>query len=444
MSPHPSVAVLCGLLLAAPAFAQAPDHPTETQEPAAPAPNPGPAADRPIDPETSVRLPREASGSAWQPDSTPIYGLHYRARAWRLMLHFNAFGTYDAQTTPRGGHRFFSTHWLMVMAQRRMQGGDFAARVMLTAEPLTVGPCGYPLLLQSGETYRNQPLVDAQHPHSLFMELALSYKHLVSDDVGVAFYVAPAGEPALGPPSFPQRITGLFDPAAPLGHHRQDSTHVSFGVFTGGVYSKLWKLEASWFNGREPGENRWGLQFASLDSLSARLSVNPTADLSAQVSYGYLRSPQALQPGAVHRVTASVMHNRPLGGGGNWATTLVWGRNAREQGATDSFLLESALELGEQHVLFGRAEYLLKGAEELAQQPDTPVVAYPLAHLTLGYLFQLQPAGQLRVGLGVRGTVNVVSDELVPVYRGRFPLGGMVFLRLGLAEAPVKMGGHAR
>ena len=46
---------------------------------------------------------------------------------------------------------------------------------MLSLDPL-MGPAGYPLLLQTGETANGvTPLIDRQHPHDLFMELAGVY-----------------------------------------------------------------------------------------------------------------------------------------------------------------------------------------------------------------------------------------------------------------------------
>jgi len=45
---------------------------------------------------------------------------------------------------------------------------------------VTVTSHGYPLLLQSGETYRGQPLVDRQHPHDFWMELAVMYERALA------------------------------------------------------------------------------------------------------------------------------------------------------------------------------------------------------------------------------------------------------------------------
>src|SRR4029077_5480244 len=128
------------------------------------------------------------------------------------------------------------------------------------------------------------------------------------------------------------RESASEDPAAPLGHHLQDSTHTSFGVVTTGLIfdfskrtsSKLeqigsLKLEGSAFNGREPNEERWSIQLAALDSWSFRVSPAPTRNWTAQYSYGHLVHPEALEPGNQTRQTASLEYNRPLAQG-NWAT----------------------------------------------------------------------------------------------------------------------------
>ena len=53
------------------------------------------------------------------------------------------------------------------------------------------------------------------------------------------------GEPALGPPVFMHRLSAMDDPDAPLGHHYQDATHITFGVATLGFRLSNVKLEGS-------------------------------------------------------------------------------------------------------------------------------------------------------------------------------------------------------
>jgi hypothetical protein len=44
-------------------------------------------------------------------------------------------------------------------------------RSMLSLETLTIGK-KYPELFQTGETIGGRPIIDAQHPHDFFMEVA--------------------------------------------------------------------------------------------------------------------------------------------------------------------------------------------------------------------------------------------------------------------------------
>ncbi|HXS68507.1 MAG TPA: hypothetical protein VN761_06660, partial [Candidatus Polarisedimenticolia bacterium] len=119
---------------------------------------------------------REASGTSWQPEATPMEGCHIYPHDWLIMLHGFAFGVYDYQGGPRGDKKFVSPNMFMGMAEHPLGPGTFGMRAMLSLEPATIGKSGYPLLLQTGETADGvHPLIDRQHPHDLFMELAATY-----------------------------------------------------------------------------------------------------------------------------------------------------------------------------------------------------------------------------------------------------------------------------
>jgi len=64
----------------------------------------------------------------------------------------------------------------------------------------TVTDRRYPLLFQQGETAFGKPIVDGQHPHDLFMEIAALYdlKFGGKPGAGFRFYFAPIGDPARG------------------------------------------------------------------------------------------------------------------------------------------------------------------------------------------------------------------------------------------------------
>jgi hypothetical protein len=441
---------LCAALLSAPAAAQHEGHeghgqPASEPQQAAPAAEPprddhaghGAAAQSRKQSIVDLELLRNASGTAWQPETTPHAALHTEAAGFELMFHTLLFGGYDYQAGARGDDQAMAVGWLMGMARRRFENSSLTARVMLSPEPWTAGyrGGGYPLLLQTGETFGGQPLRDRQHPHDLFMEVAALYTQGIGDALALQLYVAPAGEPALGPVAFPHRYSASADPFATLSHHWQDSTHIAFGVVTVGVITKWAKLEGSWFNGREPDERRYDFDLRRPDSYSARLSIAPTPGWSAQVSYGYLASPEALRPDdAVHRVTASATRDGPFRERGHWATMAAFGGNKEgSESLSPAFLLETNLDLDGRNVVFGRAEVIQKSGHDLVLTPELDDTHFWLAALGLGYLRNFGPLAGFLPGVGVRGNLGLVPAGVEPFYGTRVPVGGIVFLRIAVA-----------
>lgn len=370
---------------------------------------------------------QEASGTSWQPEATPMHAHHSMLGDWQLMTHYNAILAYDNQSGRRGGEQLNSLNWLMLMANQRSGENDLTFRGMFSLEPWTTTTKGYPMLFQSGEAYHGRPLVDRQHPHDLFMELSGRYRRLLSNGTVASFYVAPAGEPALGPPAFMHRMSAMDNPASPISHHWLDSTHISFGVLTAGIAQKTWQIEGSYFNGREPDEDRWDIEKPHLDSYSGRLTWNPAPEWSAQISHGYLKSPEELHPSEhLRRTTASVMHLTKLPRDRHLATTAAWGRNDHGHEPTDAFLIESTYMTG-QMSFFGRAEYVEKTGEELALLPDDRKI--PVKQLTVGATHELVRDRPWQLALGGSVTWSFMPRDLDAVY-GRRPIGFWVFLRL--------------
>ncbi len=377
-------------------------------------------------------MTREASGTAWQPDSSPHEGFHFMKKDWMMMLHGFAQVVYDTQGGPRGGEKTFSSNMLMFMGSRSEGPGTLGFRAMLSAEPLTIGREGYPLLLQTGETADGRtPLIDRQHPHDFFMELAATYSLPVSDTSSVFAYFGLPGEPPLGPPAFIHRFSGEEIPEAPIGHHWIDSTHVTYGVATLGFVRKNLKLEGSIFTGREPDEHRFEFDSPKFDSYSFRFSYNPTSNWAFQTSFGHIRSREELEPNVnTDRITISVIYNKNWEKK-NWQSLFAWGRNIdRPKNTTDAFLLESTIAFGERHTVFGRVERT--GKDDLFE-PGTPLSGetFSVGEATLGYVYNFLTATHLRAGLGGLTTVAFVPAALKSAY-GETPLSAMVFLRLGL------------
>ncbi|MGI8400370.1 MAG: hypothetical protein ACR2NS_02040 [Gemmatimonadaceae bacterium] len=392
-----------------------------------------------------VSMERMGSGTTWIPDAVTMPNRRRMLGDWMIMAHGFAFAQYDKQGGERGDDQLGSLNWLMLMATHDLAGGRFQARTMLSLDALTVTSRGYPLLLQTGENFDGQPLHDRQHPHDFWMELGALYQRPITKSLAWSFYAAPSGEPALSPVAFMHRPSAMDNLTAPISHHWQDATHVSFGVLTTGIFTHSWQLEGSIFNGREPDQNRWDFDPIKLDSYSGRFTVNPNAHWSLQGGYGYLKSPEALNPAeSMHRITTSVQHGTKLGSDGQVASTFIWGANKHSTmpGLSHSLLLESEAILDKKNTLFGRTELVQKSAEEL-------VVADPLTtskgvtlpgfptgqHFNvgtaqLGYIREVTRTHWATIGLGAAGTFNFVPAPLEAYYGSRTPLGAVIFLRL--------------
>jgi len=374
-------------------------------------------------------MAREASGTAWQPDSSIHGGLHVMTGNWILMGHAMLNGVHDRQDGPRGGEEVFVSGMVMGSARRELGRGTLQLRAMLSPDPLN-GRSGYPLHLAAGETADGvTPLIDRQHPHDFFMELSASYSHAVGADASLFVYAGLPGEPAFGPPAFMHRMSIMDSPEAPISHHWLDSTHITFGVVTAGAVFGPFKIEGSRFNGREPDHRRFDIETGPLDSTALRLSWNPTRDLSLQVSWAHLVGPEQLAPGENStRWSASAIHTRRFGAGGRnwWSTTLAWGRRSGEHRQHDAFVLESAAGLG-LWTLYGRAEMIESNELIFAGGHHGPT--HDVGKISAGAIRDVRIAPNVRLGLGAQYALNFVPSALEPLYDGD-PDGAMLFLRL--------------
>lgn len=379
-------------------------------------------------------LRHEDAGTSLEPGSTPVPMLMTTAGKWQLMFHGEAFINEEQQSGPRGADKLFSTNWFMPMAQRQLGPGELTVRTMMSLEPATVTERRYPELFQEGETAYGRPIVDGQHPHDLFMELAAFYDVKLNEHTLVSFYGGPVGDPAMGPTAFPHRASASEDPLAPLGHHLEDSTHIADDVITAGLAYRAVRVEASGFHGREPDEYRWNIDSGAIDSWSTRVTVSPAQNWSMQYSIAHLTSPEAIRPGGdTRRMTASVMYNRRLGRG-NWATTLLWGRNSdlNEHQVFNGYLAESTVHFLNRNNVWERVENvdrtsdLLPGAAVALNAPEgflARVQAY-----TTGYDREFSWVPGVSTALGGQVTFYSKPAFLTPLY-GAHPAGVVVFVR---------------
>ena len=376
---------------------------------------------------------REGSGTSWLPDDTPMYAVHGDYNQWELMGHGSLFLQFLQESGDRGDDQFGSVNWVMGMARRPLGRGRLAFRAMFSLEPWTIGGCGYPDLLASGELCDGAPIVDKQHPHDLFMELGAQYDRPLTQTLGLQLYGSLAGEPALGPVAFPHRVSAMPNPIAPLSHHWLDATHIAYGVATVGVYGRRWKVEGSIFNGREPDDERHDFDFGALDSFSGRMWFLPTPRVSLQVSAGHLAEAEESHETAtrvdVNRSTASATYHHPFRAGSSlWASTIGWGRNTEEGESTDFVLLETNITFDEQDTYFGRLEIGGKSAHDLDVHDVDDV--FTVAKLQAGYVRYFEPWRALKPGIGGSVSLSLVPTALDAVYGERATLGFGVFVTL--------------
>ncbi|PUZ26985.1 hypothetical protein GA0116948_104255 [Chitinophaga costaii] len=395
--------------------------------------------DMPMGHSFSLNLPmnRNGSGTGWLPDASPMYGYMFMSKKWMYMLHGNIFLRYEHQDIgskgSRGGEKWDAPNWLMFMGQRKIgQKGLFHFSTMLSLDAAIGGNHGYPLLFQTGESYRGQPLVDYQHPHDLFSELSVAYTYAFNERSDLTFYFGYPGEPALGSVAFMHRASAQYMPDAPLTHHWNDGTHITFGVATVGYRYDKWKLEVSSFTGREPNEHRYDFDKMRFDSYSGRLSFAPSENWSFQVSHGYIKGPEDLHPDEnVHRTTVSGIYSLPLKNYHALDVTALYGLNkVKGNDGESGVLLEAALRL-KKWALYTRYEFVQKDAEELNLDNAGfgHDAIFPVNALTLGLNRDLFHIGQTRFAAGAQATGYAADHRLDNLY-GKNPWSGEVFLRI--------------
>jgi hypothetical protein len=386
----------------------------------------------------SLHLPmgRNGSGTGWLPDESPMYGYMYHSKKWMYMLHGNLFLRYTNQDFSnkgtRGGDKFDAPNWAMFMGQKQIgKNGLFHFSTMLSLDPITE-KTGYPLLFQSGETYKGKALIDRQHPHDLFSELSVSYSQALSNNADVFVYVGYPGEPALGPVAFMHRPSALDNPDAPITHHWVDATHISFGVATLGVRYGNFKIEGSSFTGREPDENRYDFDKPLFNSWSGRLSYNPTKNWALQVSHGFIKSPEALHPAEnINRTTASAIYSLPLAHDGIFNATAIWGVNKSKGHSGENAIVLEASWKKNKLTLHSRYEYVQKSIEELVLDEDIygHNTIFPVNAITAGVNYSLLKFEGTRLALGSQFTLYHTDKKLNNLY-GKNPMAFEIYLRL--------------
>lgn len=356
-------------------------------------------------------LMNQASGTSTNPASADMPMQMTSAGDWTLMLHGAGFLSAIDATGPRGDDAVTSQNWLMGMADRPLAGGHLLLRAMLSLEPAVMGKRGYPELFQTGETANGRALVDRQHPHDFFMELAAEFAIDLGEHTTGYVYAAPMGDPSLGPVAYPHRASALELPQATLAHHLEDSTHIAGSVITIGAKRDAFGLAVSAFHGEEPDENRWDVEGGKLDSWAVRGTWDPSPNVTAQLSTGHLVHPEALEEGDVQRTTASIAHHLALPGG-ELATSVIWGHNDRSHGhSTNGFTAEANWRFLESNFLTARGEIVDK--DELFADAHA---VFRVRALTAGYTKDVFRSNTLLGAIGGNVTVYGIPAELREPY----------------------------
>lgn len=346
----------------------------------------------------------------WSVEGRAFFGYNYQRR------EFTDFDEVESQ------------NWMMTALAKTFSGGaGFQVIGMFSLEPWTLRAIGSPQVFQTGETFRDAPLVDYQHPHDLIMNLGGSY----TQPIGAASLTVSAyavGPAPLGPATFMHRPSAADNPQSPLAHHYLDATHVTPGVVSIGIERDGFSLELGAFHGREPDEDRLDLDTAAPDSYSARLSW-ADGPWQVQISGADLETPERKSPYDATRLTASASHYQG-DDRRSFAWTAAFGQNREVFGNLEAYLLEATRRAG-RHSFYARAESVAKDILDAGFHPIGTSHTHrqsQIGALTLGYVRTITAPSFGSAGIGGDITAYRVPANLKESYGS--PLSFHVFLRL--------------
>ncbi len=420
------IAFLLPLLAATPALAQEMDPNMEGMDHSAMGHDVGVMSTPPL-----VLYAAEGSGTSRLPGNEgAMHGLHIMpGKDWMLMLHGNLTGVYTKQSGPRGDDKIYAQSMAMLTATKDFGDAKLQLRTMFSLEPLMKHE-GYPNLFASGETAGGIGLIDRQHPHDLFMELAARIDVPVNDRLTAFAYGGPVGEPALGPSAFMHRRSSKYNPEAPITHHWFDSTHITYGVATAGIAASRLQLEVSAFRGQEPDERRWNIETPKLNSWSIRATWNPSPEWAVQVSHGFLKQPEELHPGEnEHRTTASIHF-----ASSKLSAMLAFSAKNRDPGPTlTAWLAEANWDITDRHTLFGRLENV-KNDELFPVGHSFHERPFRVSKYQLGYAWNT-PLGDSPFNLALGGSLSTFAKPAaLDAAYGQHPMGYTLFAKLSLGN----------
>lgn len=352
-------------------------------------------------------------------DMANMPGMHHDgadAGGWHWMTDANVFfGFNDQERKFRDFRSWESQNWMMFEGTHALGAGSFRFFSMTAAEPWTMQKIGVPQVFQTGETFRNAPLKDYQHPHDLFMGLGTDFTRRV----GRATYTIGAdlvGSPTFGPEVFMHRPSAYGNPQAPLSHHYLDSTHITPGVLRGIVRVGKWGVGTSWFRGEEPDENRKDIDLGRLDSYALQLTW-ATGPWSAQASASRLHNPEAVTPYDADKLTGSVAYTderRRLN-----AVMFAFGQKREIHGNFEAYLLEATVRTSTRGWLYTRGESVDKDILDAGFHPRGVFHRHRHSQVdafTVGYVYDFLRTARGNVGFGADVTGYLVPPNLQDSY----------------------------
>lgn len=357
---------------------------------------------------TQDGTPSEARGWQWQADASAFFGFNHQDRKFR------DFSVWESQ------------NWLMGTGERSIGKARLRLHGMFSLEPFTLRDIGSPQAFQTGETFRGAALIDYQHPHDLLMALGTEVR-VPARNTTLILGLDVVGSPSLGPPVFMHRASADVVPQAPLAHHHLDSTHLTPGVVRMGIEAHAWRLEGSWFRGREPDENRTDLDLGPLDSYALRVSW-ARGPWSAQASGGWLATPEFVTPYDARRLTGSLAYT-----GARLAWMAAFGQNREIHGNLEAYLLEAVWRARPRDRFYTRVESVAKDILDVGFHPVGTFHRHRQSQVgaaTVGYVRELlqSPAGSVGVGADIRG--HLVPSNLREAYGS--PVSFHAFVRYRL------------
>jgi hypothetical protein len=345
-------------------------------------------------------LLRNASGTAANPGPVPHHPHLFNSGDWSAYVEGSAFVTSVSEkgsTVQR--HDTFSTNWLAAAAQRSIGSRGFVLfRVRGSLEPLTIRSEGYPQLFQTISPASGGPLVDAMRAQDLIGEAAIHLAYRTTENSFAHLYVAPVGDPAIGALPYAVRASSEEFAEGPFAYDVQEMVHSATRVVTGGFATTAFGIEGGVFHHSATTGRHSSIDDGSIDSWSARVTVNPMRNVSLQASHGSLGDAKV----RVNSASASY-------GSENAAASAIW----TEVGGARSTALEALLRVT-------RSTFMAR-AENMKAQSRT--------HVTVGYIFDLAYRGAYRAGLGLNVDYHTNTRALTPVY-GHKPQSIYLFARV--------------